>query len=102
MPSAYEIIVRLTEPSLLNGHRRSAMHAFASINGWLPSDQLEDYSGVEDIANGHIVVEHGFDKSAVITFLKVDSPFSRLTREKQARLLSISYNNLVDTHFFPN
>ncbi len=78
MPDGHDIVFRLTEPSLPASQRRPALRAFAAAHGWLPSDELEEYPGLEAIANGHLVVEHGLANTAVITFLKADSSFSRL------------------------
>jgi len=78
------------------------MQEFAELCGWIPSDQMENYPGLESIANGHLVVEHGLDNTAVITFLRGAPLFSMLSSDDQRALLSISYNNLVDTHYFPD
>jgi SAM-dependent methyltransferase len=75
---------------------------FARENGWRPSDKIDVYPGTEDIANGHILVEHGLANAAVLSFLKDTHPFASLGRSEQLRLLSLSYNNLVDWHLFPD
>jgi len=49
-----------------------------------------------------LVVEHGLDNTAVITFLKRTNPYYSLRRNDCTNLLSISYNNLVDWHLFPD
>ena len=99
--SAYETVLRLTNPELPSSQRRIALREFALLNGWRPSDEMDDYPGTERIANGHLVVEHGLDNSAVISFLRADRPFSTLDRTDQNLLLCISYNNMVDWHVFP-
>src|ERR1039458_25181 len=99
--SAYEIVQQLTRSELPSSQRRIALKEFAVLNGWRPSDEMDDYPGTERIANGHLVVEHGLDNSAVISFLRADSPFLTLSRSEQNRLLCISYNNMVDWHVFP-
>jgi hypothetical protein len=48
------------------------------------------------------VVEHGLDHSAVITFLKPSHPYPVLDPRQTSQLLSISYNQLVDWHLFPD
>jgi type I restriction-modification system DNA methylase subunit len=101
-PSAFETVLRLTSPELPISQRRIALREFALLNGWRPSDQMDGYPGTERFANGHLVVEHGLDNSAVISFLRADSPFSTLNRLDQNRLLCISYNNMVDWHVFPD
>jgi len=100
--SAYDSVLRLTDPELLPSQRRTALREFAFLNGWRPSDELDDYPGTERFANGHLVVEHGLDNSAVITFLHAGNSFWALNRSDQNRLLGISYNNMVDWHVFPD
>lgn len=101
MNQSYEIISNLTQPSLPLSHRRPMLRKFAQENGWIPSFEI-DYPNTEALANGHIAVEHGLDTTAVISFLKRDRSFVRLSPYEQIHLLSISYNNLVDWHLFPD
>jgi hypothetical protein len=89
---AYEIIIKLTSDDLPVGQRRVALREFASVNGWRPSDELDDYPGTTAISNGHLVIEHGLNNTAVITFLKSSFNFSALARFEQNQILSISYN----------
>jgi type I restriction-modification system DNA methylase subunit len=79
-----------------------ALVGFAEDNGWRPSDQILAYPGTEEFARGHILVEHGLSHTAVLSFLKWDITFEDLSRDEKNRILSISYNNLVDWHCFPN
>lgn len=102
MTTSYDIINRLTEPDIPPPQRGPALHQFAHINGWVPSGEIPEYPGTESLSNGHLVVEHGLDNTAVITFLKRNKPFTQLTIDEKLRLLSISYNNLVECHFFPD
>jgi len=103
MPSsATETVLRLTSSELPSSQRRIFLREFALINGWRPSDEMDDYPGTERFANGHLVVEHGMDNSAVISFLRANTPFLSLTGSDQNRLLCISYNNMVDWHVFPD
>lgn len=78
-----------------------ALRRFAAEFGWRPSDELDRYAGTEDFCNGHLVVEHGFDRTAVISFLRSDTPYQDLTAAKRRTLLELSYNNLVDWHLLP-
>jgi type I restriction-modification system DNA methylase subunit len=96
-----EIVSQLTEETLPSSERRRALEQFAKMNGWQPSDEIE-YPATSAIANGHLVVEHGLQNAVVISFLRGGRAFKSLTTEEQMRLLSISYNNLIDWHFFPN
>ncbi len=95
------IIENLTRGTTGLTNRRVVLLEFARINGWRPSD-TEDYPLVSDLANAHLVVEHGLDNSIVISFLKSGTPYSHLERSDKLRLLALSYNNLVDWHFFPD
>jgi len=104
MPSqeAVRIVVQLTEESPPGPERRRALQEFARVNGWRPSENIEEYPGTSALANGHLVVEHGLANTAVISFLKSSSPFGDLGRSSKLQLLCLSYNNLVDWHFFPD
>ncbi len=102
MGNNYEILSHLTDPMLPSSQRRKALKSFADENNWLPSDEIDEYLGTEVFSNGHLVIEHGLNNTAVISFLKRDQPFGILTEEQKLRLLSISYNNLVEWHLFPD
>ena len=84
--SSFETVLRLTNAELPGLQRRIALREFALLNGWRPSDELDDYPGTGRIANGHLVVEHGLDNSAVISFLRAEHSFSTLERTDQNRL----------------
>lgn len=102
MASTAEIIYRLTEASLTSHERQRSLHDFAREAGWYPSDELAEYPGTEQFANGHLLVEHGMANTAVISFLRPDQPFTILEKASQLRLLELSYNNLVDWHLLPD
>jgi hypothetical protein len=103
MAESYELVIRLTTQNLPDVERFRALREFASANGWNPSDQLSEYRETRDFASGHLLVEHGLANTAVISFLKSSkAPFKGLSSNEQRRLLSISYNNLVDWHLFPD
>jgi len=95
MPNLYDIVLQLTESPLSESERRRIVRDFAHHFGWTPSDDFP--VGIDaNFANGHLVVEHGLENTAVISFLK--RPFAGLGYEERKRLLNISYNNLVDWH----
>jgi len=71
---------------------------FAHHFGWRPSDYLEAEYGLGKKTNGHLIVEHGLEHAAVITFMVQPVRSSELPAEEARMLLSISYNNLVDLH----
>jgi methylase of polypeptide subunit release factors len=102
MASATEIVYRLTQASLTASERQRSLHDFAEATGWYPSDEIVEYPGTQQYANGHLLVEHGMASTAVISFLKPESNFSRLASIEKLRLLEISYNNLVDWHLLPD
>ena len=95
------IVTQLNEGTLTGADRRRALFDFARINGWRPSD-IEDYPAVAELANAHLVVEHGLSNAVVISFLKSNMPYKHLDRQSQLQLLGLSYNNMVDWHFFPD
>jgi hypothetical protein len=82
-----------TEPPRLD--RR--LNDFAFELGWKPSDRLE-LPATRDFATAHLVVEHGLDYTAVITFLQSPNRFVDLGPSQQRMLASASYNNLIDWH----
>ena len=94
MPNLYEIVQRLIDSDLRANEQRLAIKDFTHHFGWTPSDSIETLE--MGYAQKHIVVEHGLENSAVISFLK--RPFSSLSTDERQRLLNVSYNNLVDWH----
>ena len=98
MSADFEIILRLTSSSVGRQEVDRLFRDFARLLGWEPSDHLQPDSELSDVTNGHLIVDHGLDQSAVITFLK--SPASSLRPEQAKSILSISYNNLIDWHIY--
>lgn len=73
------------------------MSEFASEFGWQPSDYI--ISGpLSNRTNGHLLVEHGLENTAAITFLRHPLQYEDLDRYEKLQLLQLSYNNLVDWH----
>jgi hypothetical protein len=97
MREAYDLITALTSPSLPFRGRERILNDFALEFGWQPSDSL-DAPIVAEFSNAHLVVEHGLENAAVISFLRSDKSFSSLDFQQKRNLLSLSYNNLVDWH----
>ncbi len=95
MNSLYNIILELT--SQQDFDRTRCLNDFAYELGWRPGDHLY-LTHVEDIATAHILVEHGLENTAVISFIKSPRQYSNLDARDRTRLTSISYNNLVDWH----
>lgn len=67
MLNAYDLIVRLTSQDLSLFDRTRMLTEFAYGFGWQPSDSLDDPTALE-ISNAHLVVEHGLENTAVISF----------------------------------
>lgn len=98
MENGFQIVLKLTNETLRDSDKERIFKDFASLLGWEPSEFIKPNKDIEDISNGHIIVEHGLLNSAVITFL--NSPFIELSNEKKRSLLELSYNNLIDWHIY--
>ena len=97
MANHYDIVAQITSGLLPEGERALRLQEFSKGLGWRPSDRL-DIPGLEEIASAHLLVEHGLEHSAVLTFLRPHHEFVDLDSERRQQLLSVSYNNLVDWH----
>jgi len=73
------------------------LNDFAFELGWKPSDRL-DLPAAREFTTAHLVVEHGLDYTAVISFLLSPRRFLELTPSQKRCLASASYNNLIDWH----
>ena len=93
----YNTVMRLTSSAsvLSPVDRGRILNDFAYNFGWTPSDIL-DMPSTNEFATAHLIIEHGLENQAVITFLQ--RRYSDLGYEEKRRLLGISYNNLVDWH----
>jgi hypothetical protein len=63
----FALIQRLTA-EVPNWDQERQVNDFAAELGWRPSDRLELPSSGE-FATGHLIVEHGLEYTAVISFL---------------------------------
>ena len=93
----YDIVAKLTSSTYSRSDQRRMLNDFASEMGWQPSYSLE-LQVTGGFANAHLVVEHGLENTAVITFLRQPRTYSDLGHHEKMLLLSLSYNNLVDWH----
>src|SRR6266478_1305081 len=93
----YELIQQLTSEPLSPVENRRRLNDFAVELGWRPSDQLT-LRGAEEFTSGHLVVEHGLQNSAVITFLRRPVRYPDLNSYQQKILLNAYYTNLIDWH----
>lgn len=73
---------------------KSSVLNFAKELGWNPSYFIP--ASNNEKSNGYLVVEHGLQNSAIISFLNVRN--EDLTRIEEENLLALSYNNLVNWH----
>src|SRR4051812_12510921 len=97
MPNLFDVVSQLTSGQLLEADRVIRLAEFARELGWRPADRL-DVPGLQEITSAQLLVEHGLEHSAVLTFLRSPIQFPDLGSEQQKRLLASSYNNLVDWH----
>lgn len=100
LANGYDFVIGLTGETLSDLERRRMLRDFAYELGWRPSYYLVEPPLVGRFANAHLVVEHGLQPSAVITFLNRLYHLSDLQLTDQNRLLGISYNNLVDWQLY--
>lgn len=84
-PTQYDNVVRLTSRALHDFDKSRILNDFASELGWRPSYRL-DVSTVSDIANAHLVVEHGLENTAFITFLRSPRRFVGLSHAERKNL----------------
>jgi len=97
MTNEYDLIARLTSGDLFGSEKNRMLNDFAQALGWHPTDRF-DAQELAEITTAHLLVEHGLEHTTVISFFKYPRRFSDLTLAESQKLLSISYNNLVDWH----
>ena len=97
MANHYDLVAQLTSGLLPEGERTLRLQEFSRGLGWRPSDRL-DIPGLGDVASAHLLVEHGLEHTAVLTFLRSHHEYPLLDSEHRQQLLASSYNNLVDWH----
>lgn len=99
MIDQYDLVAHLTSDEVSEDNWTRALSDFAYEFGWRPSDELYT-PDLQQFANAHLLVEHGLEISAVITFLRNSWRFADLGTPERRQLFSISYNNLVDWHIY--
>lgn len=99
MASAYEDLMRIVDAGTTPEQRVVAMRGFAEQLHWTPSYEVQGSFGV-DVISSHLVVEHGLDNSATISFLRAPYRAGELDAAQLRALLAVSYNNLVEWHLF--
>src|ERR1035438_3711067 len=97
MMDHYDLVQRLTSGTQSPADLARWVNDFAVDMGWRPSDQLQLPAAAE-FSTTHLIVEHGLENTAVITFLRHPYRHANLQPSQQKYLLNASYNNLVDWH----
>jgi hypothetical protein len=95
MSTVYDNLTRILSATTSAEQRLSAMRGFASELHWTPSFEMHNSFGVAG-ADNHLVVEHGLENSAIISFLKSPRRAADLDPIQLRLLLEISFNNLVE------
>ncbi|HRK52764.1 MAG TPA: N-6 DNA methylase [Cyclobacteriaceae bacterium] len=91
-----QFINSLTNPWNKDVKIHRQLELFARSLGWFPSDIVEE--SINTPCTGHIVVEHGLDNTAVISFINSNLHYHDLLTKDKNEILQVSYNNLVDLH----
>jgi hypothetical protein len=99
VPSPYNDLVRIADSATPSDQRALAMQRFAQELDWVPNYEVQGTFGVNSIA-GHLIVEHGLENAAAISFLKAPFRSAELGADQLRALLAVSYNNLIEWHLF--
>ena len=97
MANQFDVVAQLTSGYLPESDRVVRLQEFSRELGWRPTDRL-DTPSLRQIAAAQLLVEHGLENSAVVTFLRSPKQYSSLSSEERQSLLGTSYNNLVHWH----
>ena len=95
MSSPRELINALTDTGLSEGKRQDLTNEFSDLFGWRPHDSVETHSS---LSAGSLVVEHGLDNAAVLSFLPSDRRLHEIHVDERQKMVGIAYNSLVDWH----
>src|ERR1035438_9674885 len=88
----YDLVQRLTSGTQSPADLARWVNDFAVDMGWRPSDQLQ-LPVASEFSTTHLIVEHGLENTAVITFLRQPYRYAALSSSQQRCLLNASYNN---------
>ena len=97
MANQFDVVAQLISGYLPESDRLVRLQEFSRELGWRPTDRL-DSPTLREITGAQLLVEHGLENSAVVSFLRSPKQYSTLSSEERQALLSTSYNNLVDWH----
>ncbi len=95
MSSALELVYALTDRDLPTGQRRDLTREFSIEFGWRPNDFIKTRSA---LSTSSIVVEHGLDNAAVLSFLPAERRLRDIQIDERRSIAGIAYNSLVDWH----
>ncbi|MGE3076279.1 MAG: N-6 DNA methylase [Dehalococcoidia bacterium] len=99
-PTGYELVQRLISGGYGSDAHPRAITEFAYEFGWRPASVVNSLWPGTDGRVNHLVVEHGLENSAVITFVPPQRRTSTLRLDERNELIGLSYNNLIDWHVF--
>jgi type I restriction-modification system DNA methylase subunit len=99
MDNTYDNLMRIVGATTPREQRLLAIRDFALALNWTPSYEFHGSYGAP-VAEDHLVVEHGLENSAIISFLKSPTRAMDLDINQIRSLLTISFNNLIDWHIF--
>ena len=95
MPPAIDLVRALTDPVTSTIEKRLHAASFSREFGWRPNDVLHVPSALPTV---NLVVEHGLENAAMLSFLPSDYTLANLGADEQREILGLSYNSLVDWH----
>ena len=95
MTTGIDLVYELTDETLPNVRLRELAMEFSYQFGWRPNDFIETGN---DLTTASLVVEHGLDNAAVLSFLPADRRLQDLQFDERRSILGLSYNSLVDWH----
>ena len=95
MCAAIDFVQALTDPVIPINQKREIAKAFSREFGWRPNDILDAPSA---LPAANLVVEHGLDHAAMLSFLPSDRRLMDIQIDERRRILGLSYNSLIDWH----
>ena len=95
MCPALDLVYALTDQSIPDAKRRDLTQEFSYEFGWRPNDFIETDSPLSTVS---IVVEHGLDNAAVLSFLPSHRRLRDIQIDERRSIVGVSYNTLVDWH----
>jgi hypothetical protein len=69
MANQFDVVAQLTSGHLPDSDRAVRLQEFSRELGWRPTDRL-DLPALRRIASAQLLVEHGLENSAVVSFLQ--------------------------------